>query len=342
MKRQHLPAYALVGLLLSVALVAALLRHRSPAQVPAGLHIICTTFPIHQITRNVALGRDGARIELMLPAQLGCPHHYSLTPQDMRRLARADVLVINGLGLETFLGAPIHRANPRLTIIDSSSGIRELLPYTNAEAHEDHEDHEDHGQDAHAGPAPGHACDQSCHGHAAPADGINPHLFASPRQVARLAMAIAEKLAESDPEWAATYSANAHAYARRMDALADSFAELGRRLRSNRIIQPHGVFDYLARDMGIEIAAVMQPHGQEPSAAEMLELVATIRARNVAAIVTEPQYPDRVGRALAQETGIAVVSLDPGASGPDPAPLDYLEQVMRRNLETLARTLETH
>ena len=65
----------------------------------------------------------------------------------------------------------------------------------------------------------------------------------------------------------------------------------------------------------------------------------TIRARQAGAVFTEPQYPPAVGQTIARETGLPVAVLDPVASGPADAPLDYYEQAMRRNLETLRATL---
>ena len=100
----------------------------------AELNVLCTTFPIHLIARNVAQGRAGVDLQLMLPAGMGCPHDYALTPQDMRKLAAADVLVVNGLGLEEFLGAPVRTANPDIETIDSSAGIQDLLEYAHEHA----------------------------------------------------------------------------------------------------------------------------------------------------------------------------------------------------------------
>jgi ABC-type Zn uptake system ZnuABC Zn-binding protein ZnuA len=125
-----------------------------------------------------------------------------------------------------------------------------------------------------------------------------------------------------------------------MNRLADDCAALGKHLQNNRIVTQHGVFDYLARDMGLEVVAVVQAHaGQEPSASEILEIVATIKAKKAGAIFTEPQYPEAVGKTIAKEAGIAAATLDPGATGPERAPLDYYEQVMRTNLVTLEKTL---
>ena len=296
----------------------------------AELNVLCTTFPIYQIARNVAQGRAGVDLQLMLPAGMGCPHDYALTPQDMRKIAAADVLVVNGLGLEEFLGAPVETANPDVETVDGSAGIPDLLEY----AHEHSEAEEEHGHEAEADP--GH--EEHDHGHHHH-EGVNPHLFASPRQAARIALNVAAGLSKADPEGAGVYFRNAQAYADRLNALADEMAALGRALKNNRIVEPHGVFDYLARDMGLEVVAVLRPHGQEPSAAEMLELVRTLRAKQAGAIFTEPQYPAKVGAALARETGLPTATLDPVATGPDAAPLDYYETAMRQNMEVLRATL---
>ena len=82
--------------------------------------ILVTTFPIYQIVRNVTEGRDGVKVNLLLSSQLGCPHDYALTIEDMKKLAKSDILIINGHGMEEFLGAPVKKANPNILIIKLS------------------------------------------------------------------------------------------------------------------------------------------------------------------------------------------------------------------------------
>ena len=277
--------------------------------------LLATTFPTYQMLRQLTSGIPGVRAELMLPAGTGCPHEYALTPSDMNKLARADALVINGLGLEDFLGPALKSVSPDIPVLDASGGLQDLLP------------------DQEAGQA---GNEQDRHGK------VNPHLFASPRRVAAMTLNLGAQLAGLDPEHAARYRGNAQAYAARMNALADEFSELGKRLKNNRIVTQHGVFDYLAKDMGLDVVAVLQAHeDQQPSAADMLRLVREMRGKKVGAVFTEPQYPDKAARALARETGVATARLDPVAGGPDNAPADYYESVMRENLRTLERTLGT-
>lgn len=323
---------SLARLLLILVGCALCLSHR-PEAVAAEhtLHILATTFPLYQITRNIAAGVDGVTVDLMIPAEMGCPHDYALTPQDMRKLAKAEVLVINGQGMEEFLGAPLRKANSNLIVIDSSQGIDQILQYTEMEEEQSH--HRNGKEGAHPDAHP-HDGQEQHHG------GPNPHLFASPRMAALLTGTIAKALAERHPQGAALLSVNGRDYAERMNRLADDLAALGRRLRNNRIVTQHGVFDYLARDMGLEVVAVVQAHaGQNPSAAEIRTLVATIRLKKAGALFTEPQYPEAIGRTIAKEAGIAAARLDPAANGPEQAPLDYYAQVMRTNLITLEQTL---
>jgi zinc transport system substrate-binding protein len=291
----------------------------SPQPASAGekiIHILCSTFPIAQITRNVTQGRGAAQVDLMLPAQLGCPHDYALTPKDMQLLAGADVLVVNGLGLEEFLGAPIQKANPAIAVIDSSKGVDDIIHYSEVreQGHGGHADHEHQG--------------------------ANPHLFVSPRLVANLVMTIAIELARIDPAGGEVYRVNGEAYAAKMASLDQEFVAIGRSLTNKRIITQHGVFDYLARDMGLEVVAVVEAHaGQEPSAAEMLAIIKTAKARKAGAIFSEPQYPAKVVQTIAREAGIVPATLDPVATGPEDAALDYYERVMVKNMDTLKSTL---
>lgn len=301
--------------LLSVVLAAAIggagcaQTPGAPAGAPI-LRVLCTTFPMYLMTRNVAAGRAGVRVGIMLPAAMGCPHDYVLTPQDMQKIAGADLLIANGLGLEEFLGEPIAKANPRLTVVDTSDGIGEILYTTEADP---------------AGSRPRVR---------------NPHAFASPALAAIISRNIAAALAGAEPGGRAVFMANAEAYAARLAGLAVACREVSAALPSRRIVTEHAVFDYFARDCGLEIAAVIEEApGQEPAAARMLQLVGQIRRSGAAALFTEPQYPARVGRTIAREAGIPDAVLDPVASGPDDPPLDYYERVMRQNFETLRTTI---
>ncbi len=285
--------------------------------------VLVTTFPIYQFTRNVAQGRDGLKLKLMLPANLGCPHDYAPTPQDLNLLGQAELLVKNGLDMEAFLDRAIARVNPELKVVDTSSGIA-ALPATGFHDH-GHGHNHDHGHG---------------HGHDHHHGDFNPHLFASPRHAAEIVANIADALAEFDPAGARLYRANAAEYSERLHALADEFEQLGSALSHRKIVVQHDVFDYFAAAMGLDIVALVHPHpGQEPSAHEAMRIIEAIRQEGAVALFVEPQYSDRTARMIAAEAGIRIAALDPVANGPVDAPLDYYEQTMRKNLRIIRETL---
>lgn len=305
--------------LLIIALLPSFSLSADPAE---NKRVLCTTFPLYQLTRNVTRGVEGLEVDLMIPAAQGCPHHYSLTPGDIRRIAAADILVVNGLGMEEFLGPSLKHVNPDILVIDSSRGLEGLI------------------RDGHADSDQGHGSEAYQEAHSDHQHDVNPHLFASPAMASRLVMNIGESLAGTRPGQAEPLRRNAHDYAQVLDELATEFKNLGTRLAQTRIVTQHGAFDYLARDTGLEIVATLNQQGGDAlSAAGMINLVRMIKECGVGALFTEPQYPQRVGKALAAETGLPVGELDPVASGPEDAPLDYYEQVMRRNLEVLEESL---
>lgn len=273
---------------------------------PAGAReITASLFPIWLLLRETARDVPDAHISLLLPPGTGCPHDYAMKPQDRRILAKADVLVINGLGLESFLGDRVEELMKKgSAVIDASRGVEGIIY-----------DDEEHG-------------------------GVNPHIFASPVMMARMAASLAEQLARLDEKNAHLYKEGGRRAAAMYAALGEECRAAGKRIAGKGVLVQHEIFSYLARDIGLRVdGEIKHGEGQETSAHDMLSLVRTIREKGTAAVITEPQYPDRTGRTLAKETGIICMSLDPMASGPYDAPFDYYEHVMRENLRILEQAL---
>lgn len=292
------------------------------------LLILAGTFPMYLFTANVTSGVEGVTVDLMLPPGLGCPHDYVLTTGDLDKIRRADVFVANGLGLEEFLGEPLFRVNPKTHVLDASSGIDGLLPLHKKADQKTIKSLNPSGDHAHV----------SAHQHHHMR--FNPHLFSSPHMAAEQVKNIVEGLSRLDPEHAATYQSNGSRFGAELRKLANEFESLGKQLIARNVITQHEIFDYLAQDIGLNIIAVIQEEpDQEPSAAEVLNLVKIVREKKVAAIFTEPQYPPKIAQTIASETGIPSVVLDPVATGPDQAPLDYYQKTMLQNLEIIKRTL---
>jgi ABC-type Zn uptake system ZnuABC Zn-binding protein ZnuA len=274
---------------------------------PAGandLRVLASFLPMYLFARNVAGEAPGVSVDLMLPASLGCPHEYALTPGDMRKIASADLFIANGYGMEEFLGDPVRRANPRIRIVESAEGVPPIR--TGSASH----------------------------------GGINPHTWVSPRNAMLQVRNIEKAMSAASPRNAPAFRRNADAYVAKLSALAGEFEAASSRFRNRNIVTFHNVFDYLARDLGLSIVGrIEDAPGQEPSAGEIRRLIRTIRERKAAAVFWEPQYPDRLARMIAGEAGVPSRALGPVSTG-SLSPSTY-ESVMRENLRTLSYVLGT-
>ncbi|WP_147525411.1 metal ABC transporter substrate-binding protein [Acetivibrio ethanolgignens] len=86
------------------------------------LQVVTSFYPMYIAVMNIIDGVEGVELSNLTENQGGCLHDYQLTAADMKKLEGADVLVINGGGMEHFLER-IVEVYPGLTIIDASEGI---------------------------------------------------------------------------------------------------------------------------------------------------------------------------------------------------------------------------
>ena len=329
------------ALLLICTLLASLFAVSGAVAAEAKVRVLATTYPVYLITRAVTQNSPDVQVDLLIPAQTGCPHDYALTPKDMQKLAKAKIVVINGLGLEAFLEKPLAAAG-KITVIDSSKGVNAIV--------------EDHDEDQHAAQGGADKAHKEDHGHAAAAGhdhenehghghdhghdhgGINPHAFASPMQAAIMARNIGRGLAAAEPVAAKNCPEVAEAYAARLEAVGKRLAAVGANAANKNVVALHDGMAYLVRDAGLNLVDVIQEDEEaQPSAARLLDLVKKIKESKPVVLIGEPQYSEKPVRALSAETGVPAVQLDSLASGLTNVPLDYYETVMANNCAILEK-----
>jgi zinc transport system substrate-binding protein len=271
------------------------------------LAVLTSFAPIHSLALNVA--GDAADVSVLVPPGAG-PHDYAFSPSDVAKIARADILVVNGAGLESWLKKGLLAVGRKdLRIVDTSRGI-ELI--TGLEVRK----------------LAGARSDPD-------AEGPNPHVWLSPRNAIVQVKNIRDGLAAADPEHAEIFIKNADAYIHRLIALDNEIRAATDSLPNKSLITFHDTFPYFARDYGFTVAATFEDFpGKEPSPRAIKQLRETIESAHVVALFSEPQYSPRAMQLFAQEFKIPVVQLDPMETGDGGK--DFYENVMRKNLEALA------
>ncbi|HYD58495.1 MAG TPA: zinc ABC transporter substrate-binding protein [Burkholderiales bacterium] len=150
----------------------------------------------------------------------------------------------------------------------------------------------------------------------------NPHLHLHPRNVAAVAAALAQRMAELDPKEALHYRARADGFLRRWREATARWEAHGARLRGTAVIVHHRDLAYLVAWLGLREAGALEPRpGIAPSAAHLSELIALTKREPVKAIVRSAYSDARPAEWLSAQTGIPAVVL-PYTVGGTPAARD--------------------
>src|SRR5215213_4238905 len=282
------------GLLVAVIAVACAGGSRPTSSV--GLSVVTTTTVFRDFVKEV--GGNRVSVRSLVPAGADV-HTFDPAPSDALAVSAAQLVVMNGLGLDDWLERVVRDAGAANTALLK---VGESVPgaeYISAP--------EDEG------------------------GAKNPHLWMDVTHARGYASLIASQLIQLDPAGKSTYDANLAAYDAELREL-DTWirGQLGPIPPDNRrIVSFHDAFPYFARAYGLEIVGVVVPApGQDPSAGELAALIDAIRAAHVSAVLSEVQFDDRLLRQIATETGVAVVQDLYDDSVGDP-PVDSYDAVMR-------------
>lgn len=251
-------------------------NEKGKTAAPDAVTLATTFYPLYIEAANITKDIPGVRLINIAPPTTGCLHDYQLTPEDLKKMSEADILVVNGAGMETFTDKIVSQL-PELKIIDASRDI----PLIKGEG-----------------------------------DEYNPHVWVSITNAIKQVRNIGEQLAILDPDRAVQYTANTDVYAAKLADLRARMRQVIANAGRKDIITFHEAFPYFAQEFNLNITAVIEREpGAEPSAAELSETIKIIKETGTKVIFTEPQYPARSAETIARETGIKLYTLDPAVTG---------------------------
>ena len=244
-----------------------------------GLKVVATTTIVGDVARQI--GGEWIDLTVLLPVGVDT-HAFEATPQDVARVAEADVVFANGAGLEVFLDALIRNAGGQAEIVYVSEGI-ELRGFGVT------------GQEAESA-------------------ATDPHVWTDPNNVMVWTRNIERVLSSLDSAHAADYRANAEKFRRELEML-DLWAreQIDLIPRENRkLVTDHAVFGYLALRYGLEQVGTVVPGYTtlaQPSAQDLAALEDAIRAHNVKAVFVGNTVNPSLAERVAADTGVRLVFL---------------------------------
>lgn len=272
------------------------------------------------IIGDIAKQVGGDHIELRtLVGPDGDAHVYEPRPADAMALARADVILVNGLLLEGFMERLIEASQTDASVTTVTDGAAILNDPTGGHYH---------------------FVDGKAIFHATPND---PHAWQSVGNVKTYVQNIEKAFCVADADDCATYKSNAAAYIEKLTALdTDIKAQIGAIPQEHRVaVVAHNAFRYFERDYGISF---LSPQGvsteSEASAADVASLIREIREKRASAVFAENIADSRLVEQIASEAGLVLGgTLYSDALSPSDGPAPTYIDMMRYNVKTLVSAI---
>ena len=260
----------------------SLLALAAPGPVEAAkIRVATSTTDLASIASTVG----GDRVEAFAIARPNADvHRVEILPSYMVKVARADLYLKIGLGLDLWADGIIDGSrNAKLLVVDCS---RRVVPLDKPKQV------------------------TLLMGDVHPLG--NPHYWLDPRNGALVAQEIAEALAHRDPANAAEYEARAQAFAREVEETYAHQREIAGTIPGKVLLTYHASWIYLADAFGMRIAGTAEPvPGIPPTARHLAELVAVAKERGITVLLQEPYFSDDAGAFLAREAGVRTVKVSP-------------------------------
>lgn len=315
-----------VLLAVGIGIAAPIARAAEPLEVVASFSIL------DDMVRQV--GGDRVHVTTLVGPN-GDAHVFQPSPAEARAVARAGLLVVNGLGFEGWMDRLITASGYKGPIVIASSGIQPQ----EMEAEADDHAHDDADGDHLVGRHEEHEQDEHHHHH----DGLDPHAWQSLANARIYVRNITEALVKADAAGAESYEANAARYLAEIDAVDSEIRNAVAALPADRrkVVTSHDAFGYFASAYGI---AFLAPVGisteAEASAADIARLIRQIREERIPAVFLETISDPRLLEQIARETGATIggTLYSDALSDPSGPAGTYLD-MMRHNLRTLTSAL---
>ncbi|MBQ5758763.1 MAG: zinc ABC transporter substrate-binding protein, partial [Schwartzia sp.] len=266
-----------------------------------GVQIVTSFFPMYVATINVTDGIDGVNVRNMTAPQTGCLHDYQLSVEDMKHLEDADIFVVNGGGMESFL-SKVTESKKKLQVVEAAKDIPML-------------------KDA-EGPNPHLWVGITCY----------------IQQVKNIADQLAKadaKHADLYKKNAEAYIAKLNRLKQDMHAKLDPLKN--RKIVTFHEAFPYMAQEFKLEIVDV----VEREPGTEPTPQELEALIKQVKGMPVKALFAEPQYSPAAAETVARETGAKIYQLDPCVTGEaKPENKDAYLKAMAKNADVLAEALK--
>jgi len=222
---------------------------------------------------------DNYRVVVTVPPGVG-PESYSPTPKQMMLLGEARAYFSIGyLGFEQVWLENFRSSNPDLQVFVTSKRV-DLI-----------QDKEQHGDHTHL-------------------QGVDPHIWSSPKAARLIALNIFDGMVQIDPENGDTYRKNLNLLLNEIEKVDSTVTKLLSNVPSKKFILFHPALGYFARDYGLEQLSI-EFEGKVPSPRHLQAVIETAKSENIKFVLIQKEFDKENAEIIAKETGSKIIQIDP-------------------------------
>ena len=253
-------------------------KNNETNEVKENKKVIYTSFyPLQSITKEIVGNKMDVRKLIPNGQEV---HHWEPTAQDMKNLSEGSVILVNGLGLESWMDK-FKASIKDLNVVEVSKDVNLL------KAEEEHEENENHESE-----------EKHHHGE------YDPHIWLSLRNMKVIAKNICDKVVEMDKDNETYYRENLAKVQNRLDDLDKKYSEQLQNAKIKSIITSHEAFAYLLKDYGLkQIPIENLTSDSEPNLAKMKEVIELAKNEGIKYVFYEELSENKVEETIAKEIG---------------------------------------
>lgn len=271
--------------------------------------IVTSFYPIYVLAKNITDGVEGITLQNMAQPQTGCLHDYQITTKDRKALEKADLLLVNGAGIESFLEG-IKEQYQNLPIVDTSMGIT-LIEMQQHHHHNDEQIQHDEKE-------------------------YNGHIWLYSENALKQAENICNALCEKDSTHKQQYTKNLELFRQNIKEFQQNQQHY---FDNNKAVIFHEGFDYIAKEYGFTVQEqIFVEEEKTPSAKELAEMIEHIKQENVTIFFTADDKGKSYAELLAKEVEGKVYLLNPITAGA--LEKDAYLQAMKQNESIIQEALK--
>ena len=238
--------------------------------------IVTSFYPMYIIAENITDGAENIELVNMADVNVGCLHDYTLTTEDMKKVENADIFIMNGLGMESFI-EKILTSNQDMNIIDSSTEAQNVILSE---------------------------------------DEVNAHIWTSIDNYILQVKYISKELINKNQENSEVYQKNTDEYVQKLEELKNEFETKLQNLDGKKAICLNEVFGYMGQELGMEMTTIATDHEESTMSADMLSsIIDKVKQENIQIIIIDKNDNKANAETIANETGAKILELNSGMTG---------------------------